>query len=83
MTNANGNVKWFHFISVTLGIITLVVTVTICITTGLLGAVDRVETEAKINYNKNEVRITKNEILFYSIDKRLGRIEERLGIVMR
>jgi len=77
---ANGNVKWVQFITVVLTIISIGVTITIVVTTSLFAAIRSSEARVVIGYEKNEKRIVTNEKLFYSIDKRLARIEDKLDI---
>jgi len=76
----NGNVKWLHFVTITLTMVTIGITVTICVTSSLVSALDKVETRSAVAREKNEGRITKNEQLFNVIDKRLARIENKLGV---
>ena len=67
--NNNGNVRWWHLITASLTIIGMVITITIFITSIYIRVF--AAQSAKIELNAN---------YFHSIDKRLGRIEDKLGI---
>jgi len=65
----NGFVRWHQFWLAMVGVITIAVTVTSIITGNLFGAIKEVRAEVK-----------DNEKCFYSIDKRLQRIEDKLDV---
>jgi len=63
--NNNGNVKWGHFLVV----VGILVTITIFISTIYLNV-----------FAEQSKKIGQNSDYYHSIDKRLGRIEDKLGI---
>jgi hypothetical protein len=67
--DTNGNVKWWHLIPIILGIITIGVTITICVTGALSSAIEKVD-----------IKTEKNESCYHLIDLRLSRIEAKLDI---
>ena len=69
----NGSVKWKHFISS----LAIIVTVGISLTGGVIASNNRLRLEDR----RLEDKIETVKDCFHSIDIRLSRIEERLGIL--